>query len=227
VAAQVLKLVRDAEGMSDVDIARHLAIASEYAAKICQSLEEDGYLMKSAEPGGHVPREKDHMEVLRLAAKLRRFQASQIAETLQISPERASAVCDKLGLQLVKTAKGDYVLQEDLKKTLQTFKEAETLTPEELATRLDISADHAELLCQVLAERFALLKTPQGGYRVPHEDATRVLLLVRKLGTANRQTIAERLPLGSGYSKTLCDSMVEDGSLNVAPDGAYAVSAAG
>ena len=227
VAAQVLKLVRDAEGMNDADIARHLVIPPEHAAKICQSLEEDGYLMKSAEPGGHVPREQDHMEVLRLAAKLRCFQAAEIAETLHLSAARAAAVCDKLGLQLVKAAKGDYVLREDLEKTLQTVKEAGTLTPEQLATRLDISANHAELLCQVLAERFALLGTPQRGYRVPHEDATRVLLLVRKLGTADRQTIAERLPLGSGYSKTLCDSMVKDGSLNVTPDGAYVVSVAG
>ncbi len=66
-----------------------------------------------------------------------------------------------------------------------------------------------------------------GARRRTLRDATRVLLLVRKLGTADRQTIAEQLPLGTGYSKTLCDSMVKDGSLNVAPDGAYVISVAG
>jgi len=220
---QVLKITSLCKGINEDEIAVVLGVSPQYIAEICQFLVKEGYLMNSIRTGGYALKEEAENELKDLARILRVVYEDEISRRLSISPESTSAICQSLVEEnfLIKTAKGGYVLKEDMDFVLKTIMDKKEVIFEDIARKLKISPQYAALLCQDLLKNFSILKTTSGKYITASKDVSHLLRIIDKYGCLNKAAIIHKMQIGPGYAKILCNSLVREGYLNSSLDGDY------
>ena len=220
---QVLKIISLCKGIKKDEIAAVLGVSPQYIVEICQFLATEGYVMNSIRTGGYALKSEAKNELKNLARNRRVLYEDEMSQRLSISAELTSKICQGLVEEnlLVKTAKGGYVLKEDLDLVLKTIRDKKEAASEEIAQQLNISPLYAALLCQYWLKNFSLLKTDSGKYVPASKDVFHLLEIIDKYGRLNRAGVIRKMQIGPGYAEILCNSLVKKGYLKSSLDGEY------
>lgn len=223
IQSQVLKIISLCKGINKDEIAAVLGVSSQYIAEICQFLAEEGYLMNSIRAGGYALEGEAENELKNLARTSRLFYEDEISQRLSIPAELTSKICQSMVEEsyLVKTAKGGYVLKEDLDLVLKNIRHKKEATSEEIAQQIKISPRYSDLLCQYWLKNFYVLKTHSGKYIPASKDVSRLLRVINRYACVNKEAVIKKMGIGPGYAEMLCNSLVKEGYLKVSLDGEY------
>ncbi len=223
IQAQVLKIISLFKGINKDEISAVLGVSPQYIAEICQHLAKEGYLMASTRARGYVLKGEAKNEIKYLVKGRKVVYEDEIYQRLSISSELTSKICQTLVKEnfLVTTAKGGYVLKEDLDLVLKTIRDQKETTSEDIAQKIKISPQYAALLCRYWLKNFSILKTRSGKYIPASKDASHLLKIIKKYACLNKTAIIKKMRIGPGYADMLCNSLVKQGYLKVSIDGEY------
>ena len=223
IQAQVLKIISMCKGINKDEIAAVLGVSPQYIAEICQFLAKEGYLMNSIYAGGYALKGEAENELKDLARNCRVVYKDEICQRLSISSELTSKICQTLVKEnfLVRTAKGGYVLKEDLDLVLKTIRDEREVTNEEIAEKIKISPRYAALLCRYWLKNFSVLKTRSGKYIPASKDISHILKIIDRYGRLTKTAIFRKMRIGPGYAEILCNTMVEGGYLEGSEEEEY------
>ncbi|MBU4226578.1 MAG: hypothetical protein KKC71_12270, partial [Chloroflexi bacterium] len=91
---QVLKIIGILKGIKAEELAAIMMVPTKYIDEVCQSLLEDGVIIKSAERDGFVLKYEVRDEATKLIESLRVVYAEEISEKLVIPLELAKYICE-------------------------------------------------------------------------------------------------------------------------------------
>lgn len=225
---QVLRIIVELYEADKEAISKRLVIPSEYAGFVCDSLVEEGFLIKTAR-GRYAPRigEEVIQQILEIIKELKEANKKAIGERIGIAADEIADICDLLVRDgyLVKTPRETYMpAKEEKQQVLEVLKELKEADKETIAEKMGISSEYAGLLCDHLVEKEKLIKTPQKKYAFAERDTLRVLSLIRNLKEASKEMVSRKMAVTSGYTSLLCDSLVKDGYLVKTPQQKYTLA---
>ncbi|MBU4349696.1 hypothetical protein KJ599_05180 [bacterium] len=222
---QVLKIIGILKGIKAEELAAIMMVPTKYIDEVCQSLLEDGVIIKSAERDGFVLKYEVRDEATKLIESLRVVYAEEISEKLVIPLELAKYICEsslKDGF-LYRTPRGGYLLEEDRKVVLKTIREFKEVKINDISKKLGLTIKHVKLLCKSLMDDYSILKNSKGKFILAEKDETRLLRIVREYGWAPIGRIVHKMKITSAYADLLCRSLAEKGYLKKGHPEAYAL----
>ncbi|MFQ5901644.1 MAG: hypothetical protein ACE5IH_08820 [Thermodesulfobacteriota bacterium] len=217
-----LTIIRELREANREEVGRRMTVSAEYAGSLCDSLVEEGYLIRTVQ-GGYTIREREKEELIAFVRDLKTADEEEIGRKMRISPEHAGLLCEALVKDelLIKAPKGGYVLEEEGRQVLKVVKEFKEADEEEIGRRMGVSSEHAGLLCETLVKEEQLIRTPKGKYILADKDTLGILRAVRELKEANIEEIGRRMGITPECAGLLCDTLVRDGYLRKTTEDGY------
>ena len=147
------------------EISRRFSIPAEFTSRICQSLVDEKFLVKTGK-GGYVLKE-DLDFVLKTIRDKKEATKEEIAQQINISPLYAALLCQYWlkNLSVLKTHSGKYIpASKDVSRLLKIIDKYACLNKAAIIKKMQIGPGYVEMLCNSLVKDGYLRVSLDGEY---------------------------------------------------------------